>query len=242
MLLGSLGATAQQLDEKGATSLYGILTGSTYNQIKALHDDYKSLAATLDSQLAAIQRISDPATRAQAQQIYDQANASLTKQFQIYVQLRDSYNDAVRQISVASFGFAVPKTASFSGLGVLPAVVFAGMTLTQIFVAAGLTIALLWAITDLVGSFKTQSGTTQRYTNQLAQVLDAAGAVFEHAGTGAKNLSSGALNIAYAAAIGVGVFLAFKLLSKKKSSSSTTIELKPVSGTEIKALAAPVGA
>jgi hypothetical protein len=228
MSMGALGATATSMDEKATNSLWSILKGDTYNEIVSLHDEYKRVAKTLDDQLVTINRLQAGPQKNAAMQLYDMANASLTQQFVTYRTLRDQYNEVVRMISMASLGFTVPKTVSLSGLGAIPAVVFAGMTLTQIFVAAGLTVALLWAITDLVAAFKGQSQQTQRYSNQIAQILAASGEANQ-------SITSCAVKVAISAAIGLGVLILFKVMRKRGGSASAPaqLELKTVSGTVV---------
>lgn len=206
-MLGHLGQTSSPIE----VTITGILDGSVLDELKAAQSNYRDYAAQLDQAKAAIARMPAGPERTQAQQIEARGEQSLTQQFVSYRQARDLYNNFVTTMSTYSFGAYAPSMMSgMADLGQLQPIVIA-------IIGVAALAALASQLAGVISAMHGHEVATKGYIDQLAGLVHEIGGLPMAVGSGLQQ-------VAIAAAIGLGVFVLFKLWKKHETGSVSVAE------------------
>lgn len=216
--LGHLGQTQSSVE----VTITGILDGSVLDELKQAQADYRDYASQLDRQKAAIANMPPGPQRTQAENLERAGEQSLTQQFVAYRKARDLYNDFATQMQ--AYGFGIYKPALMSGmndLGQYQPVVLA-------ILAVAVLAALASQLSGVISAMHGHEVATKGYIDQLAGLLHELGGLPVAVGSGMKEL-------AVAAAIGLGVFIVFKLFQKRQGASSSPLPAEPAAAAGVAA-------
>jgi hypothetical protein len=204
--LGHLGQAQSGIE----VTITGILDGSVLDELKQAQSDYQNYASQLDQQKASIANMPIGPARTQAENVERAGEQSLTNQFVAYRKARDLYNEFATEMQAYGFGIYKPELMSgMRGLGQYQPVVLA-------ILAVAALAALASQLSGVISAMHGHEVATKGYIDQLAGLLH------ETAGLPVA-LGSGMKDLAIAAAIGLGVFVLFKLFQKRQGASSSPV-------------------
>jgi len=184
MALGYLGAVPKKDLE---ATFYKVVSGESYGEISAALSENKKDFSDLDGLLGQIKKMPEGLVKDKAMRLYEEANASATKEFSILQQVRSDYNEAVRKISslLAPIGIQ-PKT--LSGMDALPVIPIA--VVSGAIVAAGY---LFSQINQGLAAWRGQNIETKGYIAQIADAIQATGGAIRETGTAVLKIAGAGL-------------------------------------------------
>lgn len=212
------------MNSQEQVTFWSVVSGDARQQILDMAAENKRALQDLDARKNALDNISDPVVKVTAQKLYAAGMDSFNKQYGQFVQAREKYNTIATQIRTVTGGLYKPElvAGTLSGMGFLPAIPVA---IEVALVAAGVIIALN-ELVNLVGAWKGQSNATRGYIDQLSDAMKSGGQAVVDVGSGLQK-------VAWAAAIGLGVYMAFQWARNRRSSSTVSsapaIDVQPLS-------------
>lgn len=230
-------------DAEAEITVRGIISGSTYDQLKALQVDIMNQAGAIGGILLAAEK----APAGQRERIMALWNVARDKNLSAranWNKARDSYNQIVNLIR--SYSFGAVNRPSLSGFGAVPVVAAPAaippLVIAAIVVAGAVLIA---QFSNLIAAVRGDVNATRGYIDQAAEAIKQSGiavsTVIKEAAIGAEKASSAALKTALAVGLVVGGWALFKWWQGRRGSQGVSIpvtvtpqlDLKPVSGTVV---------
>lgn len=176
--LGRMGDATQD-------TIYDIITGKTYSQIKDLETAYHANAMSLDATKAALDKMPPGPGKNRAAQLQAAGETSLRQQFSAYAALKDRYNSFITQARGYMGGVYNP---SLAGLGIFGA---DDTALAIVALIAGVSALVVAAdlIKNGMAFARGQDVNTKGFIDQISDAIKASGGAIASGGNTAIKLA-----------------------------------------------------
>jgi hypothetical protein len=230
-------------DAEAEITVRGIISGSTYDQLKSMQSEIMNQAGAIGDILVSAEKA--PAGQRERLMALWQAarNKNLSARAN-WDKAKDAYNKIVNLIR--SYSFGAVNRPSLSGFGVAPVVAAPAaippLAIAAIIVAGAIIIA---QFTNFIAAARGDVNATRGYIDQAAEAMKQAGIaisnVIKEAAEAADKASSAALKTALTVGLVVGGWALFKWWQGRRGSRSVSVpitvtpqlDLKTVSGSVV---------